>query len=221
MEDLRGGWFLPDAAVYATLANSTSLAATVDEGTDAACTEQSEGLVFFETNLPSFGSWDEWADTEMVSGKVWDESGRTPAERTRRTLTAFRKSPSASRLILTHFVSVYITVFCLMEHRNVCLMKETDAHSSLTNQCGTFANDRESPTSTIPWSFFLAGGWFRPDPAVYATLPNSTGLAATVDEGTDAACTEQFEGLVFFETNLPSFGSWDVWVDTEMVSGKV
>ena len=40
-------------ACYATVANSTVLAATVDEGTDAACTEQSEGLVFYKTNLPS------------------------------------------------------------------------------------------------------------------------------------------------------------------------
>ena len=64
------GWFRPDAAVYATLANSTGLAATVDESTDAACTEQSDGLVFFETTLPYFGSWGEWVDTKIVSGKV-------------------------------------------------------------------------------------------------------------------------------------------------------
>ena len=56
--------------LYCKLANSAGLAATVDEGTEAACTEQSEGLVFFETILPSFGSWDEWVDTKMVSGKV-------------------------------------------------------------------------------------------------------------------------------------------------------
>ena len=63
-------------------------------------------------------------------------------------------------------------------------------------------------------------GWFRPDGAVYTPLANSTGLAATVDEGTDAARTEQCEDLVFFETNLPS-GSCDEWVDMEMVSGKI
>ena len=64
------GWFRPDEAVYATRANSTSLAATVDEGADAVCTGQSEDLVFFETNLSYFGSWDEWVDKIMVSGKI-------------------------------------------------------------------------------------------------------------------------------------------------------
>ena len=50
-------------------ANSPSLSANMDEGTDAACTEQSEDLVFFETNLLSFGSSYEWVNTEMVSSK--------------------------------------------------------------------------------------------------------------------------------------------------------
>lgn len=54
--------------------------------------------------------------------------------------------------------------------------------------------------------------------ARYATLANSTALAITVDDGTNLACNELSEGFALYEENLPSSGSWDVWIDTDPAS---
>ena len=62
----RSGLF--DVSVrYATLANSTALSVTVDDGTDLPCDKRSATTVFYRSDLPSSGSWDVWADTDPAS----------------------------------------------------------------------------------------------------------------------------------------------------------
>ncbi|CAM9354034.1 unnamed protein product, partial [Laminaria digitata] len=51
---------------YATLANSTALSVTVDDGTDLPCDKRSPGTVLYRSDAPSSGSWDVWADTDPV-----------------------------------------------------------------------------------------------------------------------------------------------------------
>lgn len=55
---------------YATLANSTALSVTVDDGSDLPCKKNSEGTVLYRSDLPSSGSWDVWADTDPASRGV-------------------------------------------------------------------------------------------------------------------------------------------------------
>lgn len=52
----------------------------------------------------------------------------------------------------------------------------------------------------------------------YATLANSTALSITVDDGSDRACEKNSEGTALYRSDLPSSGSWDVWVDTDPAS---
>lgn len=54
-------------ARYATLANSTALAITVDDGTNLPCKKESDGLVLYDSLLPSTDAWDVWADTDEAS----------------------------------------------------------------------------------------------------------------------------------------------------------
>lgn len=53
-------------ARYATLADSTALAITVDDGTNLPCKKDSDGLVLYDSLLPSTDAWDVWADTDKV-----------------------------------------------------------------------------------------------------------------------------------------------------------
>lgn len=49
------------------MATGTALAVTVDDGMDNECSEQSEGLILYDANLPSTEGWDVWRNTEKVS----------------------------------------------------------------------------------------------------------------------------------------------------------
>lgn len=61
----ESGTFLVSAR-YSTLANSTALAITVDDGSNLECTAQSDGLILYDDALPSTGCWDVWENTEEV-----------------------------------------------------------------------------------------------------------------------------------------------------------
>lgn len=76
MYNAESGNYLVSAR-YATLANGTALAVTFDDEIPQECSDRSEGLALYDTQLPSTGGWDVWEDTEEVRVRVARVNDRT------------------------------------------------------------------------------------------------------------------------------------------------